>query len=127
MPSPNARARVLVVDDEEGSRRIIAEILDLNGYDADTAASGPEALELARNSSYQVAVLDYRMPHMNGVQLFERLKQMCPELVGIFLTGYPTVDTVFPAIASGIERVLAKPVNTEELLDVISQAVDQVN
>ena len=121
MSVPKDASRLLIVDDMEASRLILAQILRLHGYQVDTAEGGASALELAREHTYHLAILDYRMPQMNGVELFEKLRQIQPDVVGIFLTGYPTVDTVYPAISSGIERVLAKPVDVEELLDVVKQ------
>ncbi|MCE9552930.1 MAG: response regulator [Planctomycetes bacterium] len=114
-------SRLLIVDDMEASRLILAQILTLHGYQVDTADGGDSALELASEHTYHLAILDYRMPKMNGVELFERLRLVQPSIIGIFLTGYPTVDTVYPAISSGVERVLAKPVDVEELLGVVKQ------
>src|SRR5262245_19495251 len=113
--------RILVVDDMEASRTVMARILALHGYQVDPADGGPNALELAREHTYHLAIFDFRMPQMNGVELFEKLRQVQPAIRGIFLTGYPTVDTVFPAISSGIERVLAKPVDADELLAVVGE------
>lgn len=115
--------RILIVDDDAASRIMMAKILTLEGYQVDHADGGNSALTLVRQHDYQLVILDYRMPGMNGVELFGKLREERPEIVGIFLTGYPTVDTVFPAISEGIERVLAKPVDINELLGVIKQFV----
>ena len=85
----------------------------------DVAGSGPAALELAERQAYRLAVIDFQMPGMNGVELFRRLRELQPELMGVFLTGFPNIDTVYPAIEAGIERVLAKPVNDAELFAVV--------
>jgi CheY-like chemotaxis protein len=120
MDSSNAaKPRILVVDDDAAARNMLVRVLNLRGFTVDGAESGARALELARQHAYPVAVLDYKMPNMNGVELFEKLRQLRPEIEAIFLTGYPTVDTVYPAIVSGVQRVLAKPVDMDELIDVI--------
>jgi DNA-binding NtrC family response regulator len=61
------------------------------------------------------------MPGMDGAELFARLRQVQPELIGVFLTAYATLDTVYPAICAGIVRVLAKPANAEELLPLVAE------
>jgi len=127
MAKTNGAPRILLVDDERASRDIIGEILSLHGYEVDTADDGSGAMSLAEENQYRLAILDYRMPGMNGVQLFEKIHQMQPGIVGIFLTGYPTVDTVFPAVQAGVSRVLAKPVDVHELLDVISGSMESAD
>jgi DNA-binding NtrC family response regulator len=121
MQDSNDHLRILVVDDDEASRTLMSKILAFQGFQVDIADGGSDALTLAEEHPYQLAILDYRMPDMNGVELFEKLRQLQPEIVGIFLTGYPTVDTVYPAISSGVERVLAKPVDVDELLDLVKE------
>ena len=115
------KPRVLVVDDDRTNRTLISKILTQHGYTTDVADGGEAALALAKDHSYGVAVLDYRMPGMNGVELFQEIHRTQPETVGIFLTGYPTVNTVYPAIEAGVQRVLAKPVDAEELLRVVAE------
>jgi DNA-binding NtrC family response regulator len=98
--------RILIVDDDYASRTIMSKILTLEGYHADMAEGGRTALSLVGKNVYQLAILDYRMPEMNGVELFARMRELRPEIVGIFLTGYPTVDTVFPAISDLLDVIL---------------------
>jgi CheY-like chemotaxis protein len=72
----------------EASRAIMARILALHDYQVDMADGGVQALEAAREHTYQLAILDYRMPQMNGVELFEKLREVQPAIRGVFLTGY---------------------------------------
>ena len=115
--------RILVVDDERNTCRYLASILGTDGFEVDTATDGTAALDLVRDNEYQLAVLDYQMPGMNGVELFKEIQQVQPQMIGIFLTAYPTIDTVFPAIESGIRRVLAKPVDPVNLARVIQECL----
>jgi CheY-like chemotaxis protein len=112
---------MLIVDDDRAQRNLVAQILADRGYDVDTASNGFEALELASRRPYELAVLDYQMPGMDGVELFQRLKELHPDIVGIFVTAYTTLDTVYPAITAGVERVLAKPVDAAELVQAVEE------
>lgn len=119
--SPGERARILVVDDDRATCVMIAKMLSLRGYAVDVAHDGQDALEKIQEKEYALALIDYRMPGMDGVELYRRVRQVRPEVAGVFLTGYPTIDTVFPAIEVGVERVLAKPADSDELFEVVEQ------
>jgi CheY-like chemotaxis protein len=114
-----AAQRILVVDDDRGTCAVLAKKLSSHGYEVDVAYDGKQALERVSQQAYDLALVDYRMPGMNGVELFERLRQEQPDIVGVFLTAFATINTVYPAIGVGVERVLAKPVDFNELLPVI--------
>jgi len=111
---PNVR--VLVVDDDRSCSTVVSRVLAARGYHVDVADSGVSALELIRQHPYDLAVVDYQMPGMNGVELFRLARHEQPGLCGVFLTGYANINTVFPAIDAGIERVLAKPLDSGELV-----------
>lgn len=118
-----ADAKVLVVDDDRSQCEIVAKLLSDHGYEVDIACDGTEALGLVSQHRYALALLDYQMPGMNGVEVYRHAKELQPDLVGIFLTAYTTIDTVFPAIEAGVERVLAKPVNARELLPLVDELI----
>ena len=87
------------------------------------ACEGHAALDLIQQRDYGLALIDYHMPGMNGVELYRKIRELRPKLAGVFVTGFPTIDTVYPAIAVGIERVIAKPTGSGELLSVIEEFV----
>ncbi len=119
--SPNQR--ILIVDDDRSSCEILSKLLALRGYRVDVAYDGYTALDLIREQDYGLALIDYRMPGMDGVELYRRIRQLRPEMVGVFVTGFPTIDTVYPAIAVGVQRVIPKPAGSGELLSVIEEFV----
>jgi CheY-like chemotaxis protein len=119
--SASTKLPVLVVDDNEDSAAMMAKLLSALGVTADVANSGVTALQRVERKHYGVAILDYQMPGMNGLELFRQIREIQPDLCGIFLTGYTTIDVVFPAIEAGVLRVLSKPVDFEELVPIIEE------
>ncbi len=112
---------ILLVDDNPDACAMAAKLLWASGYQADIAHDGPSALKLVDQKPYGLAIIDYRMPGMNGVELFRRMREIRPEINGVFLTGYTTIDVVYPAIETGIVRVLPKPVDFKELMPLIQE------
>jgi CheY-like chemotaxis protein len=110
---------ILVVDDDRRTCTYLARILSAQDWRVDTACDGSAALALVRENPYNAVLLDYRMPGMNGAELCRRIRQRQPDVRAVFLTGFPTIDTVYPAMAAGGERVLAKPVKSAELVSTL--------
>ncbi|MCE9607516.1 MAG: response regulator [Planctomycetia bacterium] len=112
---------LLVVDDDRGNCALVSSMLEKEGYQVDVANDGVHALEMVESRPYTLALLDYQMPGMDGVELYRRIRELRPDTLGVFLTAHTTLDTVYPAISAGAERVLAKPVNREELIPLIER------
>jgi len=114
---------LLVVDDDRSNCAVVSSLLQKEGYQVDVANDGERALEMVENRPYSLALLDYQMPGMDGVELYRKIREKRPETLGVFLTAHTTLDTVYPAITAGAERVLAKPVNRDELIPLIEKMV----
>ncbi|MGD9721691.1 MAG: response regulator [Pirellulales bacterium] len=114
---------ILLVDDDRDTCSVVATLLRAWHYEVDVANEGRTALRLTEEKPYALAIIDYRMPGMNGVELFREMRDKRPEIVGIFMTGYTTIDVVYPAIESGVLRVLTKPVDFNELKPIIEEHV----
>jgi len=119
MNDPSPDRKILVVDDDPNICAYIAQILAHNNWQADTTCDGPGALELIERQPYAAVVLDYRMPGMDGAELCREIERRRPGIPKVLLTGYPTIDTVFPAVEAGVNRVIAKPLDPQELIDVL--------
>jgi DNA-binding NtrC family response regulator len=117
---------ILLVDDSRNSCDTMAKLLSAWGYQPDVAYDGPTALQLIEQKRYGVAIIDYLLPGMNGVELFRRMRQLQPGIAGVFLTGFTTIDVVYPAIEAGILHVMSKPVDFKELIPIIEEHVATV-
>ncbi|MBI5571649.1 MAG: response regulator [Desulfomonile tiedjei] len=121
----DAKPNVLIVDDEERFRHTMRKLLTVRGLDPTTAGSGKEALELLRTHSYDVAIVDVRMPEMTGVELLAAMKKIDPQIEVIVLTGYASVDTAKAIIDLGAYDYLIKPYAVDELMEKIDSAYDR--
>ncbi|MFG0291015.1 MAG: response regulator [Rhodopirellula sp. JB044] len=113
--------RILVVDDEEDIRFNVRDILEDFGYQVDTAADGSEAIELVRHNRYDVALLDYMMPGMDGADLYRQIRRIRPEIVAIMITAYAGGDGAEKARDAGTWRILPKPLDLQALLPLIDE------
>ncbi len=113
-------AHVLIVDDDRAQREILSRALKGAGYHTDSASEGRAALNLSAQQRYDVACLDYQMPGLNGIDLFSLLRERQPWLRAVLITAYGSIETVYPAMDVGMTRVLPKPVDVSELLNVVS-------
>lgn len=116
---------VLIVDDEPDNCASLCDILQDFGYDVETATNGETALELIRNRSFDVALLDLRMPGMNGLELYREIRRLRPETVAIVLTAYASTDMARQIQTAGAWRILSKPLNVSGLFPLIDEAASQ--
>ena len=119
--------RILVVDDEAIIRDSLKAWLDdETGFTVDTAESGSVALEKLAEQSYQLMLLDIKMPGMDGVEVLQKAKEMLPDLQVVMMTAYATVETAVEAMKTGALDYLIKPFDTEVLIPKILQIYEDV-
>ena len=116
---------ILIVDDDVDIGINTSDILEDMGYDTDVATDGASALQLIRSKTYDVALLDFRMPDMDGATLYGHIKALQPDVVAIMVTAFAADDGVSRARAAGTWQVLRKPVNIEKLLELIGCALQK--
>ncbi len=113
------RARILVVDDDESIRKAISTILEEKGYEVDTAESGREAIEKTHSGFYNLALIDIRLPDMEGTELLLRMKETTPRMVKIIVTGFPSLQNAMDAVNRCADAYVIKPVRIDDLLETI--------
>ena len=120
-----ARPSILVVDDDVDTCRNLSDILTDLGYHVDTAPDGPTALDLVQKCTYDIALLDFKMPGMDGLTLYREIRKHQSATVAIVVTAYASGATADEALAAGAWRVLGKPVDVPHLLGLVGEAVGQ--
>ena len=114
---------VLVVDDEKNIRLTLRESLKAIDMDVDTAVNGEEALERARQKSYDLVLLDLKMPGMDGIEVLRRLREFSTTTAVIVLTAHGTVESAVDAMKLGAVDFLQKPFAPQEIRDVVAQVL----
>ena len=112
-------ARILVVDDESGIRSGVCEILALEGYDVDAADCGRAAQSLFSRASYDVVLIDYRLPDIDGLTLLQSIRQTAPAVMTCMITAYANIETAIFATRQGIDFFLPKPFSPDDLLGAV--------
>ena len=115
--------KILVVDDNEDFCKNIADILQLKGYEVATAYDGSAALELAKQNHFDVVIMDIKMPVMNGVDAFKRMKSIAPDTAVIIVTAYAMEELIREALREGAFGFLSKPLDIEKLFVLIERAI----
>jgi DNA-binding NtrC family response regulator len=116
--------RVLIVDDEAELVSALVERLNLRGFRARGVTAGEEALELLGRESYDVVLLDVKMPGLGGLEVIRRIKEERPSLEVILLTGHGSVKSVEEGMALGAFDYLMKPVKIDNLVRVLKRAAE---
>jgi DNA-binding NtrC family response regulator len=117
------RPRILVVDDEESIRQVLAAILKEECYEVDTAENGREAIRKSNENFYNMALLDIRLPDMEGTQLLSAIKETTPKMVKIIITGYPSLRNAMEALNNGADAYVLKPFEVRKVLDTIKESL----
>jgi len=112
-------ARILVVDDEYGVRSGIRQILEMEGYEVQDAETGHEALALLETHEFDVALLDYRLPDIDGLTILQTMKERGLEPMTCMITAYANIDTAIAATRQGVDFFLPKPFLPDDLLGVV--------
>jgi DNA-binding NtrC family response regulator len=119
------RARILVVDDDESIRKVLATILEEEGYAVDTAKNGKEAITKSRKNVYNLALIDIRLPDIEGTKLLAKVKDTTPKMRKIIITGYPSVQNAIEALNKDADAYILKPFNLDKVLATIKEQLKE--
>jgi DNA-binding response OmpR family regulator len=117
------KKRVLLIDDDKAILRSIGLVLERNGFSVDKAETGKEAVEKLKAQSYDVLLVDLKLPDMEGTDLLSMVN--VPDAVKIMFTGFPSLVSGMQAMDKGVDAYLHKPVKPEELVMVIKSKLSQ--
>jgi len=117
-------ARILIVDDDPVVRDSLGKWFESEGFQATTLTSAREVLEQIQNSRWDAALIDIKMPGIDGMELQQRLREIDPELPVIIMTGYASIETAVKALKRGAYDYITKPFDPDELVHLVSNAVE---
>ncbi len=117
-------ARVLLVDDNRTLCKTMSYILERKGYEVQIAGDGDAAIERVREQAFDLILMDIKMPDLNGVETYRRIKDIRPDVTVLMMTAYAVPDLVQAALKEGAIAVIYKPFDMEDLLKKIGQLVN---
>jgi DNA-binding NtrC family response regulator len=112
---------ILVVDDDTGVRKTLSSILLQEGYSVETVENGKQAIRASEKSRFDVALIDIKLPDMEGTELLHKLKEKQPHMVEIIVTGFPTLENAMKTVNEGADGYILKPFDVQKLLEMIKQ------
>ncbi|MBN1491897.1 MAG: response regulator [Phycisphaerae bacterium] len=118
--------KVLVVDDDPNVCKTVGLILKEHGYHVDAYTSAREALMAARRQAYDVALIDLKMPEMNGLELVEKIREEDDHISPIVVTAYPDVESAAETMRLGSRDYITKPFREEQLLESVERVAHQM-
>lgn len=115
------KSSILIVDDNEGILETLSAILEEKGYRTDTAKNGREAIKKAKTNFYNAALLDIKLPDIEGTKLLTKIEETSPRMVKIMITGYASLENAVEALNLGADAYIMKPLNPDNLLKTINE------
>lgn len=116
---------ILVVDDEAEVRKTLSRILSQEGYSVETAETGKQAIKACQKSNFDVALIDIKLPDMEGTQLLNWIKEKQPHTVKIVITGFPTLENAMETVNEGADGYILKPLDMQKLLEMIQKHLNK--
>lgn len=116
---------ILVVEDDKAILKGLKGILQSEDYRVDTAETGQEALHKYKTKFFNLALLDIKLPDIEGTELLRIMHENQPEMMKIMVTGYPSLENAVIALNQGADAYVIKPVNPEKLLDLIEGKLEE--
>jgi len=118
-------ARILIIDDDENIRRVLETILTDEGYAVESADTATKGIEKSQNAFFNIALVDVRLPDMEGIDLLPKLRNTKPKMRKIIVTGYPTLQNAMSAVNNGANAYVMKPFDVEKILNTIKDQLQK--
>ena len=115
------KRRILIVDDDQAILKSLGDYLSMKGYVIETAKTGKEAIEKSKSQFFNLAVLDIKLPDIEGTELLNRMHETEPRMIKIMLTGFPNMTNAIESLNKGADAYVTKPVELEKLLKLVEQ------
>lgn len=120
-----AQEKILVIDDELFVRELLQEFLSKEGYNVYLAESGEKAVNMIKANPVEIALIDLKMPGMDGISTLKEIKKIAPSTIAVILTGYPTIESSIEALRSGAYDYVVKPFKLNDLKNTIEKALNE--
>jgi DNA-binding NtrC family response regulator len=117
---------ILVVDDDAIVIKSCKRILEAEGFEVSTVPSADKALEVIKNSDFDILLIDVKMPGRDGMYLMREIKKNWPEIPTIVMSGYPTPETITEVLRLGATLFIPKPFKPDELIKSVRQVLKKV-
>jgi len=121
------KAKILIAEDEKAQRDLLDGFLKKEGFSVDTAANGCQALQKLEGSLFDLALIDYKMPELDGLQTLREIRRLYPDLPVVMMTAYGTVETAVASMKEGALDYLTKPIDLDELLLILNKVIERSN
>ena len=117
--------RILVVDDDENIRKVLTAILEDEGYNVESVGTAKGAIDKFKKRFYNIALIDIKLPDMEGIDLLTKIKDTTPRMRKIIITGYPTLQNAVDALNRGADAYILKPFDVEKVLKSIKEQLQK--
>ena len=114
---------IIVIDDEETIRTTVSEILTDEGYVVETAKNGKEAIKQSKKTPFDLALVDIKLPDIEGTELLKKLREMQPKMALIIMTGQPSVENAIKSVNNKADGYILKPFDVPTLLETIKKTL----
>ena len=116
---------ILIVEDDTNIRETLSNILQQEGYNTETAKNGQEAIQKSKAKFFNLALLDVKLPDMEGTKLLTTMHENMPKMVKIMVTGYPSLENAVESLNLGADAYIIKPVKPDKLLALVEEKLEK--
>ena len=119
------RSKILIAEDEKTQRDLLEGFLIKEGFSVEAVANGREVLQKLKGNFFDIALIDYKMPELDGLQTLREIRKLYPDLPVVMMTAYGTVETAVASMKEGALDYLTKPIDLDELLLMLPKVIER--